>query len=199
MQTRRMMAVAALGALLWSGIAAAKSVGSDNKLFGIYIKGGVGRYTSEYAPYTAYGPTYGAGIVIQPLSFLGIEIGYDGSHHMTQGSLFSLLPEQPGVLRNGASALLKLTAPLGWFRPFVGVGFGLSWVQATGNGSGFIADRFMQDVPLAGGLEFAAGPVVFGARFTYRFIFNGDFIQDPCDTDVRGGLGDLQGTVAFRF
>ncbi|MFN0062757.1 MAG: hypothetical protein ACKVPX_09590 [Myxococcaceae bacterium] len=166
---------------------------------GLYLKGGAGRYTSGYAPYTAVGPTWGAGLLVQPMPFFGAEIGYEGGHHLTQGALFSLLPTQPGILRSGATALLKLTAPIGWFRPFIGAGFGVSWLTPTGTGSDFLSSRFIQEVPLAGGLEFAAGGLFLGARFTYRFLFNSNFIQDPSRSNISGALADIQGTVAYQF
>src|SRR5262249_28270240 len=151
------------------------AVRDENRVFNLYLKGGAGRYTSGFAPYTSVGPTWGLGIGIQPVSFLGVEVGYEGAHQLTQGALFEFLPSQPGILRSGVTGLLKLSLPLAWFRPFIGAGFGVSWLTPTGTGNDFVSSRFIEEVPLAAGLEFVTGPVAFGARFTYRFLFNADF------------------------
>jgi hypothetical protein len=97
------------------------------------------------------------------------------------------------------SALIKLSLPLDWFHPFVGVGGGVAWFTPTGPGTSFLQGSFIGELPLAAGLEFWAGPLLLGARFTYHFLFNNHVIQDPSRSQLVGGLGDVQLTGGVRF
>ena len=169
------------------------------RVFTVFLKGGASFYTGDYATYTQWGPSWGAGFGLSPTKWLTFEVAYEGSHNQTQGAFFTQ-PDKPGLLRNGVDALLKLTLPLEWFRPFVGAGYGVSWLGATGSNTTGLGSAFLQEVPVAGGIEFMAGPVVIGARFTYRFLFsNGIVVQDPNLPNLHGGLGDVQLTLGGAF
>ena len=157
------------------------------RVFTLFIKGGASFYQADPSPLNQWGPSWGAGVGLSPAKWLTFEFAYEGSHHWPAANIGTT----PGSLRTGVDALLKLTLPLEWFRPFVGAGYGVGWLNNTGVNTG-AGSAFTQEVPVAGGIEFMAGPLVLGARFTYRFRFmNGNQALD--------GLGDVQATIGAAF
>ena len=53
--------------------------------------------------------------------------------------------------------------------------------------------------PVAGGVEFVFGDFLVGARFTYRFYLDNNFVNDPANADFSAGLADVQATLGFRL
>ena len=166
----------------------------------VFVKGGANFYPSTSDPlgetefFQQWGPAWGAGVGLSPTKWLTFEVAYEGSHRgLGGGAAFTFSPLAfNGLLRSGIDALVKLSLPLDWYRPFVGAGYGLGWVGVTPISGPPSATSFTQEVPIVGGAELIAGPLVLGARFTYRFRF-------MSGTQPLVGLGDLQATVGAAF
>ena len=107
----------------------------------------------------------------------------------------------PSLTRHGGSSLIKLSPPfLESVRPFVGVGLGPSQVSVSGAAGGLYTSDFMEEVPVAAGLEFNAGAFTAGVRTTYRLLMNEDFADAAlAEGGPSGGLFDAALTVGGRF
>jgi hypothetical protein len=169
-----------------------------NRISTLLLKFGGGNYTGDLGNYTAIGPTYGVALNMQPLPYLGFEIGYDGSRNELQTLRFPAL-RQATFWRNGGSAMVKLCVPYEPLRPFVGAGFGLGFTSVTGssNGGQFVNDLF-GELPMMAGLEVNAEYFTAGVRVTYHVLLDEGFVQTSAGA-VHGGLLDLQATLGVRF
>ncbi|MCP3145167.1 hypothetical protein [Pyxidicoccus xibeiensis] len=191
------------GALLMS-LAAAGTASAQERKEGkrgdvnVFLRGGVGDYTGGLGDVTSTGPAWGVTLNVQPTTFLGFELGYEGS----QNGLDDVrLLEEPSLVRQGGSALLKLSPPfLTAIRPFVGAGLGISYVDVRGAAADLYGSDTMQEVPLAAGVEFNSGALTAGFRTTYRVLLNEGFAEVPVDADDDdGGLLDASLTLGARF
>ncbi|NMO15226.1 outer membrane beta-barrel protein [Pyxidicoccus fallax] len=163
----------------------------------VFLRGGVGDYTGGLGDLTDTGPAWGVTLNVQPTTFLGFELGYEGSQN---GIEDTRLLEGPSLVRQGGSALLKVSPPfLTAVRPFVGAGLGISYVDVRGQGADFYGSDTMQEVPLAAGIEFNSGALTAGFRTTYRVLLSEDWAQDTPDVDTDGGLLDASLTLGARF
>lgn len=163
------------------------------KYFSLFVKGGAGDYVGNLGNTTAWGPTYGVAFGVNPLSWLGFEIAYDGSRNETRTEYGS-----NAYWRNGGSAMLKLSIPIPVVRPFIAGGFGLDYVSATGASGNNFANSLFPEVPVAAGLEVTVNSFLIGARATYHFMFNQGFATVN-GGNVQGGMVDVQLTLGGRF
>lgn len=163
----------------------------------VFLRGGVGNYTGGLGDFTSTGPAWGVTLNVQPTTFLGFELGYEGSQN---GVDDVRLLESPSLVRQGGSALLKVSPPfLTTIRPFVGAGLGVSYVDVRGQAADLYGSDTMQEVPLAAGVEFNSGALTAGFRTTYRVLLNEGWAADlPPDTS-EGGLLDASLTLGARF
>lgn len=163
----------------------------------VFVRGGVGDYTGELSDYTDTGPTWGATLNMQPLNVLGYEITYDGSRNLIDDDR---LAESPALTRHGVSALVKLAPPfIERVRPFIGAGLGASMIN-VGDATGLYEDDFVEEVPLAAGIEFNTGALHAGLRTTYRWLIDESFADNAAPVgNPQGGLLDAQVTVGGRF
>ncbi|MFP2929534.1 hypothetical protein ACLESO_30910 [Pyxidicoccus sp. 3LG] len=164
----------------------------------VFLRGGVGDYTGGLGDVTETGPAWGLTLNVQPTTFLGFELGYEGS----QNGLDDVrLLEDPSIVRQGGSALLKVSPPfLTSIRPFVGAGLGISYVDVRGAAADLYGSDTMQEVPLAAGVEFNSGSLTAGIRTTYRVLLNEGFAEDALlGDDNDGGLLDASLTLGARF
>ncbi|MBZ4417677.1 outer membrane beta-barrel protein [Myxococcus sp. RHSTA-1-4] len=163
----------------------------------VFVRGGVGDYTGSLGDFTSTGPAWGVTLNVQPTTFIGFELGYEGSQNGVED--FRLL-EEPSLVRQGGSALLKLSPPfLTAVRPFVGAGLGLSYVDVQGQAADLYDSDTMQEVPLAAGVEFNSGALTAGFRTTYRVLLSEDWAQNVPDDDANAGLLDATLTLGARF
>ena len=184
-------------ALLGGGTAAEASKQGDTNVF---VKGGVGDYVGGLGEFSSPGPTWGATLNFQPYRFLGVELGYEGSRHAVDDNRF-LDGDEPSLTRHGGSSLVKLSPPfLEQVRPFIGVGLGASYVSVSGAANGLYESDFMEEVPLAAGLEFNSGAFTAGVRTTYRLLVNEEFADAAlAEGGPTGGLFDASLTLGGRF
>lgn len=189
-------AVLALALLGGSTVADASKQGDLNLL----LKGGVGDYVGALGEFSSPGPTWGATLNFQPYDFLGVELGYEGSRQVVDDNRF-LETSAPSLMRHGGSSLIKLSPPfLESVRPFIGVGLGASYVSVSGEANGLYESDFMEEVPMAAGLEFNSGAFTAGVRTTYRLLLNEEFAEAAlAEAGPSGGLFDAALTVGGRF
>jgi len=162
----------------------------------VFLRGGVGDYTGGLGELTSTGPAWGVTLNVQPTTFIGFELGYEGSQN---GVDDVRLLEEPSLVRQGGSALLKLSPPfLTAVRPFVGAGLGMSYVDVRGQAADLYESDTMQEVPLAAGVEFNSGALTAGFRTTYRVLINEGFAEQA-GVDDEGGLLDASLTLGARF
>ena len=190
-------ALPALAVALVLGTPAAASTQGD---FNVFVKGGVGDYTGSLGAFTHPGPTWGAVLNFQPYDFLGVELGYEGSRQTVDDNRFAS-GQAPVLLRNGGASLIKLSPPfLERVRPFIGVGLGATYVNVSGEANGLYVSDFMEEVPLAAGLEFNSGAFTAGVRTTFRLLVNQAFADAAlAEAGPDGGLFDAALTLGARF
>ena len=163
----------------------------------VFLRGGLGDYTGNLGALTSTGPAWGVTLNVQPTTFLGFEVGYEGSRN---GLTDSRLLENPALVRQGGSALVKVSPPfLTAVRPFVGAGLGVTHFDIRGS----VLDNLYQsdtvpEVPLAAGIEFNRGALTAGLRTTYRVLLSEGW-ADGAVEDAGGGLLDASLTLGARF
>ena len=185
---------ALMAVVLCAGPALAQKKQGDVNVF---LRGGIGDYTGDLGDVASTGPLWGLTLNLQPTTFLGFEVGYEGSQNKVSDSR---LFDTPSLVRNGGSALVKVSPPfLTAVRPFAGVGLGLSYVDVRGAGAGLYDSDLMEEVPLAVGLEFNTGGLTAGVRGTYRILIDQDFADATSTDGVGGGLMDASLTLGARF
>ncbi|RKG61667.1 hypothetical protein D7V80_33675 [Corallococcus sp. CA054B] len=185
---------ALMAVVLGAGPALAQKKQGDVNVF---LRGGIGDYTGDLGDLASTGPLWGLTLNLQPTTFLGFEVGYEGSQNKVSDSR---LFDAPSLVRNGGSALVKVSPPfLTAVRPFAGVGLGLSYVDVRGAGEGLYDSDLMEEIPLAVGLEFNTGGLTAGVRGTYRLLIDQDFANVTSTDDNGGGLMDASLTLGARF
>ncbi|MBN8471932.1 outer membrane beta-barrel protein [Corallococcus exiguus] len=185
---------ALMAVVLCAGPALAQKKQGDVNVF---LRGGIGDYTGDLGDLASTGPLWGLTLNLQPTTFLGFEVGYEGSQNKVSDSR---LFDTPSLVRNGGSALVKVSPPfLTAVRPFAGVGLGLSYVDVRGAGAGLYDSDLMEEVPLAVGLEFNTGGLTAGVRGTYRILIDQDFADATSTDGAGGGLMDASLTLGARF
>lgn len=164
----------------------------------VQLNGGVAGYTGELGDSSDTGALYGVLGSAQVLPQIGVEAGYEGTRNVVTDGFGS-----GTIWRHNASAMVKGGPVLldESLQPFVGVGLGISYVNASdeAEATGFRND-VMEEIPLAAGVEYRLGAFVAGARGTYRVLVNDEFAEPTPEADNPGG-GLLSGqiTLGGRF
>ncbi len=192
----RLAGWAILAGVLVAGTASAQSRyrRDERKDVNVFLKGGVGTYTGPLAGLSDAGPSWGLTVNLQPLNILGVEIGYEGARNRVNDIGAA---SETSVLRNGVSGMVKIAPPfIETIKPFVGAGLGASYVGVTGDNAGRLyRNDFMEEVPLAAGLEFNSRSVTAGVRATYRILVD----ESWAGSANQGGLFDTTVTLGGRF
>ncbi len=133
---------------------------------GLTVRGGVTSYTGDLGDATDPGAFLGIQADARPVNGIGVELGYEGSRNGLEG-------DGDGALwRHNVGLLAKVGPDINDWRPFVGAGFGVSYLNPNdeaGLALGTDTD-VVTEVPLAAGVEYKLGDVTAGARATYRLI-----------------------------
>lgn len=178
-------------------ISASAASRNDRGDANVFLRGGVNSYTGDLNPFTAAGPAWGVIVNVQPMNVLGLEIGYDGSRNALTDQR---LVDDANVLRNGASAMIKLAPPfIERFKPFVGAGLGATFVTVQGETGDLYRNDLMEEVPLTAGLEFNSGALHAGVRGTYRLLVDEGFVDQAGPGDQQGGMVEGSLTLGARF
>lgn len=167
---------------------------------GVDVRGGVGGFTGNSGNLTKPGALLGVTADAQPWPSIGVEAGYEGQR----------LPIDDGRVGNGEAMwrhnlgiLAKAGAPLlkAKLYPYVGAGFGLSYLNASEGAENLYNNDFIGEVPLAAGVDYRFTRSVFaGARATYRALIGTSFANDATPAgDTTGGLVNFNLTLGGSF
>ncbi len=165
---------------------------------GLDVRVGLGGLTGDLGEQTGTGPMLGVAAGAQPWRALGIEMGYEGQRLPINDTLVG---DGEAMYRHNVGLLAK-AGPLideKW-RPFVGAGVGVSYLNAT-DGAEFLYDNdFISEVPLAAGLDYNFGAIFAGARATYRLMYGEEFAdQATAGGEANGNLFNASITIGGRF
>jgi len=165
-----------------------QGTGFDN--LGVALRGGVSTYTGSLGGVSNLGTFLGVQADVQALRWVGVEFGYEGSFNNLEGG-----NESGSLWRHNVGALAKLGPLINDWRPFVGAGFGVSYIDPTEEARSIgYDDDVITEVPLAAGLDYQIGDWMVGARATFRLLGGEAF--GPVDD---GNLFNAGVSVGGRF
>lgn len=167
---------------------------------GLDVRLGVGGFTGQAGQETHAGPLLGITAGAQPFKLIGVEAGVEGQRLPIADS--SVAPGEAlwrynvGVMAKAGPLLVQDK-----MRPYVGVGAGVSYLNASKGAEGFYSNDFVTEVPLAAGVDYRFTPGLFaGARATYRAMFGEEFANGATTSaDTSGGLLNFSVTAGGRF
>jgi opacity protein-like surface antigen len=206
MNLRSVMGSLAAAALLLAGPAlAVEAERVDEKLnfdaektkVGLDVRLGLGSMTGEVGEQTGTGPLLGIAAGAQPWRALGIEVGYEGQRLPIDESIVG---DGEALYRHNLGLMAKAGPLLNekW-RPFVGAGVGLSYLNVTEGAEALYDNDIVSEVPLAAGLDYNFGNIFAGARATYRLMYGESFANDASIGEAEGNLFNASITLGGRF
>lgn len=206
MKIRLVMGSLAAATLLFAGPALAQIEATqveerlnipDQPKVGLDVRLGLGGLTGELGEDTGTGPLLGIAAGAQVWPALGVEVGYEGQRLPIDEVLVG---DGEGIYRHNVGLLAK-AGPLidDKWRPFVGAGVGLSYINPS-EGAEFLYDNdFVQELPLAAGVDYNFGAIFAGARATYRLMYGEEFADDAVPGSPEGNLFNASVTLGGRF
>lgn len=210
MKTRSWMGCLAMTTLISSGSALAAVDASqvadkinfdqERTKVGLDVRVGVGGLTGDLGARTAPGPLIGLTAGARPWRAVGVEAGFEGQRlpldDARVGDEQAMYRYNVGVLAKAGPLLVQDKV-----RPYVGVGLGVSYLNATDGADPLYRNDFVTEVPLAAGVEYRFSPSIFaGARGTYRVLYGDEFADQASPEDnPTGNLLNLGLMVGGRF
>jgi opacity protein-like surface antigen len=189
------MGVKVLGLMLVLGTAGTAAAQEEPQgRVKVFLKGGVGDYTGDLGESVKLGPSWGLTLNVQPLSFIGFEVGYEGARNSVEADAIDL-----ALTRHGGNALVKLSLPIEPVKPYAGVGIGITRISVGGDllqRGDYVSDT-VTEVPFVAGIEFNTGLLTAGARAAYRPFLEQN-IREQLE-DPSGGYFDFAITLGARF
>lgn len=164
---------------------------------GVDVNVGVGGFTGDLAKNTNPGPLLGLAATAQFWPLVGIEASYQLQR---LGIDDTRVQSGEGIWRNNGTLFGKV-GPLideKW-RPFVGAGFGLSYLNPSDGAENVYNNDLQTEIPVAAGLEYRLGSIIAGARATYSFLGSEGVVQAPGGGDEKGSLFNANVTIGGRF
>lgn len=191
--------VGALGlAAALCAFGAAHAANNENKQgdVNVILGAGVGDYTGGLSNYTQAGPTWGLTLNLQPSHVIGWEVGYDGARNILATDNGGT---NPAITRHGGYGMVKLGLPfIEKVRPFAGIGFGASYASISQQ-SNLYKNDFMEEIPMAAGLEFNTGALTAGIRGQYHWLIDESFADPAQIGNPEGGYVDGMLNLGARF
>lgn len=166
---------------------------------GLDVRVGLGGLTGNAGEYTGTGPLLGIAANAQVWPALGVEVGYEGQRIPIDESLIGSSSE--GLYRHNLGLMAKAGPLLNdkW-RPFVGAGLGLSYINPTDGADFLYKNDIVEELPLAAGVDYNFGTIFAGARASYRLMFGESFAEDVRPgLDNSGNLFNANITLGGRF
>ena len=169
----------------------------DKTKVGLDVRLGLGGMTGEIGERTGAGPLLGIAAGAQPWRALGIELGYEGQRLPINDELVG---DDEAVYRHNVGLMAKAGPLLNekW-RPFVGVGAGVSYLNVTDGADLYYRNDFVSEVPLAAGVDYRLGNLFAGARATYRLLYGEEFANNAVSGTADGNLFNASITLGGRF
>jgi len=165
-----------------------QGTGFDN--MGVVVRGGLSTYTGSLGGASNAGAFLGVQADVQALRWVGVELGYEGSFNNLVGG-----NESGSLWRHNVGTLAKVGPLINAVRPFVGAGFGVSYIDPTQEAQSIgYDDDVVTEVPIAAGVDYQIGDLMVGARATYRILGGEDF--GPVD---EGDLFNAGVSLGGRF
>jgi hypothetical protein len=207
MKIRSVMGGLAAAALLFAGPALAQIEAQevDERLnfeperakVGLDVRAGLGGLTGDLGEDTGVGPLLGVSAGAQVWDALGVEVGYEGQRIPVSDDIVG---DGEGIFRHNLGLLAKAGPMIDdkW-RPFVGAGLGVSYINPSDGAEPLYDNDFVREVPLAAGVDYSFGDIFAGARATYRLMYGEEFANDAVVGDAEGGLFNASITLGGRF
>jgi opacity protein-like surface antigen len=207
MRIRSVMGSLAASAVLVAGPALAveaQKVGEDLNFdarktkVGLDVRLGLGGITGDLGEETGTGPLLGIAAGAQPWNALGIELGYEGQRlPITE----EFVGDGEAIYRHNVGLMAKAGPLLDQkWRPYVGAGVGVSYLNVSDGADQFFDNDFISEVPLAAGLDYNFGGAIFaGARATYRLMYGEGYADNAVGNDAQGSLFNASVTLGGRF
>jgi len=165
----------------------------------VTVGGGIEGQTGDLSAQLRPGPTWGAALAVQPLTFMGVEAAYSGAtsnlDNRISGGNNNGLANGADVVRNGGQAAVTILAPTPVIQPYALGGVGIDRYNFRGDSPVFKDDTAGR-VPLGGGLKANLGHFVADARGTYNVLFDDNFSNTSPN---RGGTYDIALNLGARF
>jgi hypothetical protein len=166
----------------------------------IFIGGGAAKYTAgDFAANSVpWGPAWTAGAMVQAADFFGIDLSYEGNRIELSGPVTDATGEHAARWKHGVDLMLKFGGPVGDVAyPWLGVGFGVTWIVPAGPHFGTRPSATLAEVPLGVGIDLRSSSFLAGARFIYRFLIDDFIVNNPGNNN--GGSLDLELVLGLRF
>lgn len=164
---------------------------------GIDVRLGVGGFTGDLAENTNVGPLLGINANAQLWPLIGVEAGYEGQRLAIDDER---VDTGEGIWRHNVGVLGKVGPLLQerW-RPFVGVGAGVSYLNPSDGADRVYDNDFQTEFPLAAGVDYRFGNIIAGARATYSILADEDVVRDVGGDEEKGSLFNAGITIGGRF
>jgi len=167
----------------------------------LLVGGGVEDFTyGNVQSMTGVGGYWNARAIAGTRQLVGLEAAYIGAAHRIDALGLS---SNAALVSNGVEGALRLNAPILGDRSlvepfgFVGLGWSHYSLANTNTASSDVNDNDdVMTLPYGGGLEFAYGPFMADARFTYRYTYRNDLMRTSAGRLNNWNLG---GQVGFAF
>ncbi|NOK38374.1 hypothetical protein D7W79_31050 [Corallococcus exercitus] len=174
------------------------SASNENLAPGLDVGVGFGGYTGKLGNETGVGGLFNITANAQPWEYIGLEFGYEGQNIPIDDAR---VLGGNHIWRNNGSGLAKLGPFIdNKWHPFVGAGFGLSFLHASQGSRPIYGNDWQVEWPLAAGIEYRMGHLSAGVRGTYRLVGGEDLTTIPGTTDeAKGSLFNGNLTVGGRF
>lgn len=164
---------------------------------GLDVRVGFGGLMGDVGKETGVGPLLGITAVVQPYELLGFEAGYEGQRLPIDDVRVA---NGEGIWRHNVGLLAKV-GPLvqEHWRPFAGVGAGLSYFNPSSGAEPLFDNDIVEEVPLVAGVDYHFGSLSAGARASYRLMFGESFANDALAGGPGGNLLNATLTLGGRF
>jgi opacity protein-like surface antigen len=167
---------------------------------GLDARVGLGAMTGDLGSLTAPGPLLGISAGAQLWPALGIEVGYEGQRLPIEdervGTEQAMYRHNLGLFAKAGPMLMddKL-------RPYVGAGFGVSYLDVTdgADDTGLYSNDLVREIPVGAGVDYRLGNIFAGARASYQLVTGEEFANDAVGGDIEGDLLNFSLTVGGRF
>ncbi len=175
---------------------------TDMKAANIRVGGGVEGLGLTLDNRLTTGPLWSAAAGLQPLSWMGVELGYSGSTHEVDSSFFPVGDDGAvagaDFVRNGGQVAVTVNAPLRFIQPYALAGIGIDNYNWRGDSNIGFKDDTSGRVPLGGGVKGSAGPFVADVRFNYNVLFDQQFARLGPNDQI-GSTWDLGAQIGGQF
>jgi hypothetical protein len=145
------------------------------------VEGGVSRFNGPLGENLKPGAAWGVRADLRAKPWLGVALAYTGSMNRLARSGDD---SPPLLVRDGASALARLSARRGQLEPFAEAGIGIGRLSfSRGDAGALYRSDTTPEVPLAAGVLLHAGALDVGLRLGHVFLLDNEA--------YRGGGGNL--------